>query len=44
MTVQTQSIELDAAYNKAARSGWQSICNLGGAAALLTVLRHWLRS
>lgn len=38
MTVQTQSIELDAAYNKAARSGWQSICNLGGAAALLTVL------
>lgn len=38
MTVQTQSVQRDAAYNKAAVSSWQSICNLGGIAALLIVL------
>ncbi len=38
MTAQIHVIRQDAANEKIAGSGWQSICNLGGAAALLIVL------
>ncbi len=38
MTAQIQAIQGDAAHNKMTESRWQSICWLGGAAALLTVL------